>query len=222
MRPKAEIIQALLEAKIVAIVRTARPDPIPAICQALLKGGITAIEITLTVPEALAAIRQVRTQFGSQILLGAGSVLEAQSCRAAVEAGAEYIVTPVTKPETIAEANRSQAPIMSGAYTPTEAQQAHEMGADFIKIFPADQLGPGYIKALRAPLPHLRLVPTGGVDLHTATSYLDAGCVALGVGSSLVSAKLVREADWTELTTLASRFVDLIRAHGGGVAGHPG
>jgi 2-dehydro-3-deoxyphosphogluconate aldolase/(4S)-4-hydroxy-2-oxoglutarate aldolase len=214
MRAKAEIIEALLNPGIIAIIRTERPEPIPEICQALLAGGVMAIEITLTVPNALEAIRNVRRQFGDQIVLGAGTVLSAASCRAALEAGAEYIVTPVTKEEIIRAANQADRPIMSGAYTPTEAQLAHELGAEFIKIFPADQLGPSYIKALRAPLPHLRIVPTGGVDVHTARAFLQAGCVALGVGSALVSAKLVQEKRWGELTSLAQQFVAVVQPAG--------
>ena len=210
MRAKADIIHGLLHPGIIAIVRTERPEPIPEICDALLKGGIQAIEITLTVPDALSAIRQVRKQFDARIFLGAGTVLSVEACRAARDAGAEYVVTPVTKPEVIQEANRQQIPIMSGAYTPTEAQFAHELGADFIKLFPADQLGPTYIKALRAPLPHLRIVPTGGVDPQTAPAFLEAGCAALGAGSSLVSARWVREKNWTEMTAQAARFVEVV------------
>jgi 2-dehydro-3-deoxyphosphogluconate aldolase/(4S)-4-hydroxy-2-oxoglutarate aldolase len=121
------------------------------------------------------------------------------------------VVTPIAKPELVAAAHEADRPVMLGAYTPTEAQMAHEAGADFIKIFPADTLGPGYIKALRAPLPHLRLVPTGGVDLHNAAAFIQAGCAALGVGSSLVSTRLLKEANWAELTQLAREFVAAVQ-----------
>src|SRR6185503_14318767 len=127
----------------------------------------------------------------------------AESCRAAIEAGAEFIVSPITRVEIVEAAHAAARPVMLGAYTPTEAQRAHEAGADFIKIFPADGLGAAYIKALRAPLPHLRIVPTGGVDLNTAADFIKAGCVALGLGSSLVSSKLLNDENWAELTRLA-------------------
>ncbi len=141
-------------------------------------------------------------------LLGVGTVLEAQTCRAALQAGAQFVVTPICRTELVAIAHAANRPIMLGAYSPTEAQLAHDAGADFVKIFPADTLGPGYIKALRAPLPHLRLVPTGGVDLHNLANFLQAGCAAVGVGSSLVSAKILQEANWPELTRRAREFVE--------------
>jgi 2-dehydro-3-deoxyphosphogluconate aldolase/(4S)-4-hydroxy-2-oxoglutarate aldolase len=131
------------------------------------------------------------------------------TCQSALDAGAEFVVSPILRPELVPIAHAAGRPIMLGAYTPTEAQRAHEAGADFIKIFPADSLGPAYLKAIRAPLPHLRVVPTGGVDLNTAADFLKAGCAALGVGSSLVSAQILREANWPELTRLARAFVAL-------------
>src|SRR5204863_3061916 len=125
--------------------------------------------------------------------------------------GADFIVTPITKPEIVEAAHQRNKPVMLGAYTPTEAQLAHEAGADFIKIFPADKLGPGYIKNIRAPLPHLRVVPTGGVDLQTAPEFLKAGCVALGVGSSLITPEIVRTGNWSELTRLAQQYTGVVR-----------
>ena len=171
-----------------------------------------ALEITLTVPDALTAIREVSERFGARAVVGAGTVLNAESCRAAIAAGAEFVVSPITKLEILEAAHAVDRPVMLGAYTPTEAQFAHEAGADFIKIFPADKLGPGYIKIIRAPLPHLRIVPTGGVDLQTAPEFLKAGCVALGVGSSLISAEILRTKNWSELTRLAGEFVKVVRA----------
>jgi 2-dehydro-3-deoxyphosphogluconate aldolase/(4S)-4-hydroxy-2-oxoglutarate aldolase len=136
-----------------------------------------------------------------------GTVLDVATCRAAIEAGAEFVVSPILRRELVEVAHASDRPIMLGAYTPTEAQLAYEAASDFIKIFPADMLGPPYIKALRAPLPHLRIVPTGGVDLHTAAEFLKAGCAALGVGSALVSTQILCDANWSELTRLAREFV---------------
>ena len=128
-------------------------------------------------------------------------------CRDAIEAGAEFVVSPITRLEIIAVAHAAEKPVIIGAYTPTEAQAAHEAGADFIKIFPADKLGPSYIKALRAPLPHLKIVPTGGVDLNTSADFLNAGCAALGVGGSLLTADILKTNNWPELTRLAKAFV---------------
>ena len=144
-------------------------------------------------------------------MIGVGTVLDADTCRAAIAAGAEFVVTPICRTELVAIAHAAGCPIMLGAYTPTEAQLAHEAGADFVKIFPADSLGPSYIKALRAPLPHLRIVPTGGVDVHNIAEFLKAGCAALGVGSALVSAKILQEADWPELTRRAGALVNAAR-----------
>jgi 2-dehydro-3-deoxyphosphogluconate aldolase/(4S)-4-hydroxy-2-oxoglutarate aldolase len=214
MRSRSEIISMLTHPGIVAVVRTDRPQQVPPICEALLAGGVLAVEITLTVPQAIEAIRHASQRFASRALIGAGTVLNAESCRLALMAGAEFIVSPITKLEILQAAHADDRPVMLGAYTPTEAQAAHEAGADFIKIFPADKLGPAYIRTLRAPLPHLRMVPTGGVDLQTAADFLRAGCAALGVGSSLLTAEILRTSNWAELTRLAKAFVDIAIAAG--------
>jgi len=210
MSSRAEIIARLVRPGIIAVVRTGQTAQVAPICEALVAGGIHALEITLTVPGALGAIRAACRHFGAAALVGAGTVLDAAAARAAIEAGAEFIVSPITKWEIVEAAHAADRPVMSGAYTPTEAQAAHEAGADFIKIFPADKLGPSYIKALRAPLPHLQIVPTGGVDLQTAPDFLKAGCVALGVGGSLLTAEILRTNAWAELTQLARAYVEVV------------
>jgi 2-dehydro-3-deoxyphosphogluconate aldolase/(4S)-4-hydroxy-2-oxoglutarate aldolase len=196
---------------IIAVVRAQRADQVIPLSHALIAGGVIAIEITMTTPDAIAAIRVARQTLGQQALIGVGTVLDGDTCRAAVEAGAEFVVTPICRTELIGIAHNADRPIMIGAYTPTEAQLAHEAGADFVKIFPADTLGPGYMKSLRAPLPHLRIVPTGGVDVHNVEEFLKAGCVALGVGSSLVSAKILQDANWSALERKAAEFVEAAR-----------
>ena len=211
MRTKPEIISLLTNPGIIAVVRAHKPEQVPPLAEALIAGGVLAIEITMTTPNALAAIHDARAQLGERALVGVGTVLDVQTCRGAIVAGAEFVVTPICRTGFVPIAHAAGRPIMLGAYTPTEAQLAHEAGADFVKLFPADSLGPGYIKALRAPLPHLRLVPTGGVDLHNVADFLKAGCAALGVGSSLVSAKILQEADWPELTQRATAFVNAAR-----------
>ena len=210
MLSRSEISARIIELGLVAVIRTPSHELVAPVCEALAAGGVLALEVTMTVPEALRALREVNAQFGDRILLGAGTILNAAQAHAAIDAGAQYVISPITKLEIIEAAHARDKVVMLGAYTPTEAQLAHEAGADFIKIFPADKLGPGYITNLRAPLPHLRLVPTGGVDLQTAPEFLKAGCAALGVGSSLVSGEILRTKNWPELTRLAAEFVKVV------------
>lgn len=207
MRSKAEIISRLTAPGIIAVVRAQRTDQVLPLSESLLAGGVIAIEITMTTPGAIEAIRDATRALGDRAVVGVGTVLDASTCRAAIEAGAEFVVTPICRTEFVAIAHAAGRPVMLGAYTATEAQAAHEAGADFVKLFPAGSLGPAYVRALRAPLPHLRIVPTGGVDVNNVAEFLNAGCAAVGVGSSLVSAKLLQEADWPELTRRAAAFV---------------
>jgi 2-dehydro-3-deoxyphosphogluconate aldolase/(4S)-4-hydroxy-2-oxoglutarate aldolase len=207
MRTKAEIISRLIDPGIIAVVRARNPEQVAPLSEALLAGGVIAIEITMTTPDAIAAIRDASRELGDRALIGVGTVLDVPTCQAAIEAGAQFVVSPICRTELVAVAHASDRPIMLGAYTPTEAQTAHEAGSDFIKIFPADGLGPGYLKALRAPLPHLRVVPTGGVDFNTIGDFFKAGCVAVGTGSALVSANILQDGAWAELTKRATDFV---------------
>jgi 2-dehydro-3-deoxyphosphogluconate aldolase / (4S)-4-hydroxy-2-oxoglutarate aldolase len=205
-------IQRLINPGVIAVVRARQSAQVLPLSRALLAGGVIAIEITLTTPNAVEAIRETASALGAEAFIGVGTVLDTASCVAAISAGARFVVSPVLRPELVPIAHAGGCPIMLGAYTPTEAQQAHEAGADFVKIFPADGLGPAYIKALRAPLPHLRIVPTGGVDLNTAPAFLEAGCAALGVGSSLVSNQILDANAWSELTSLARAFVQRVQS----------
>jgi 2-dehydro-3-deoxyphosphogluconate aldolase/(4S)-4-hydroxy-2-oxoglutarate aldolase len=207
MRSREEIIAALARRVLIAVIRTKEPGQVLPICEALMRGGVTALEITMTVPRALEVFREVKERLGSEAVMGVGSVLNAAMSRAAMEAGAEFVVSPITRVEIAEVTHESGGAVMLGAYTPTEAQTAHEAGADFVKLFPADQLGPSHVRALRAPMPHLRIVPTGGVSLDTIEPFLSAGCVALGVGSSLVSAGILAKSDWVSLTAQAKEFV---------------
>jgi len=212
MRSKSEIISLLTNPGIIAVVRAQKQEQVLPLSEALIAGGVIAIEITMTTPNAIAAIRDASQKLGSRALIGVGTVLDGDTCRAAIAAGAEFVVTPVCRPEFVPIALAAGKPIMLGAYTPTEAQLAHEAGADFIKIFPADTLGAGYIKSLRAPLPHLKIVPTGGVDAANVGDWFKAGCAAVGAGSSLVSAKILQDAAWPELTKKAAEFVKNAKA----------
>ena len=198
-----------MEPGLIPVIRADHADEVLPVCEALVAGGITALEITMTTPNALECIRLASRQFASEAITGAGSVTTPQMCQAAIDAGAGFIVTPIMRPEIARVAKAAGCAVVLGAFTPTEAQLAYEAGADFVKVFPADS--PGFIKAMRAPLPHLRIIPTSGVTLQNAPEFLAAGCVALGVGSSLLSPKILREQNWAELTRLAAEFVALIR-----------
>ena len=191
-----------------AIVRVPRPEMVLPLAGALVAGGIRAVELTMSIPNAIETIRTVDRELGDDILLGVGTVTDDDTCRAAIDAGAKYVISPIIRSSLVAVAHALERPVMLGAYTPTEAQTAYEAGSDFIKIFPADTLGPGYIKSLLAPLPHLKIIPTGGVNLDTMEAFLVAGSAALGTGSALLKNEIVAEENWAELERLAKCYAD--------------
>jgi 2-dehydro-3-deoxyphosphogluconate aldolase / (4S)-4-hydroxy-2-oxoglutarate aldolase len=205
----AETLARLLEPGLIPVIRADSSEHIMTVCEALVAGGITALEITMTTPNALACISEAARRFAPQAVTGAGSVTTPEMCQATIQAGARFVVTPIMRPEIVPVAKAAGCPIVLGAFTPTEAQLAYEAGADFVKIFPAE--APAFIKAILAPLPHLKIIPTSGVTQQTAPEFLAVGCVALGVGSNLVSPKILREQNWAELTRLAAEFVVIIR-----------
>ncbi|MGA2177190.1 MAG: bifunctional 4-hydroxy-2-oxoglutarate aldolase/2-dehydro-3-deoxy-phosphogluconate aldolase [Verrucomicrobiota bacterium] len=209
MTSHSEIVARLLDPGIIPVIRAEKEDQVLPVCEALVAGGITALEITMTTPNALECIRQASRHFAARAITGVGSVTTPYMCRAAIDAGATFVVTPIMRPEIVEPAKVAGRVVVLGAFTPTEAQLAYEAGADFVKIFPAE--GPAYIKAMRAPLPHLKIIPTSGVTLQSAPEFLAAGCVALGVGSNLVSPKLLREQNWGEITRLAREFIEVVR-----------
>ena len=204
---KAEIIDGLLNPGVIAIIRADSSEQLIDATRALMDGGIRAVEVTMTTPNALEVIRDVSQKFGDKILVGVGTVLNEAAAREAVKAGAQFVVTPVFRADVIQFCLQENKPVMSGCYTPTEAFNAFEAGSDFIKVFPADGLGPNYIKAIRAPLPQLKIIPTGGVDLKTCGEFIKVGCVAVAAGSSLVSKTILQTQDWKSLTELATKFV---------------
>jgi 2-dehydro-3-deoxyphosphogluconate aldolase/(4S)-4-hydroxy-2-oxoglutarate aldolase len=216
MRPKtlsrAAAVEQMIGACLIAVIRTQKPEQVLAACDALVAGGITALEVTLTTPGAVELVAQMRAKFDGRALIGAGTVLNADGCRTAIHAGAQFVVTPVSRLGLILTAHDLDTPIILGAYSPTEVWNAHEAGADFVKLFPADGLGPAYIRSLLAPMPSLRIVPTGGVDLKTAPDFLKAGCAALGVGSSLLPGEILNSGNWDQLTLLARKFVEVVTA----------
>jgi 2-dehydro-3-deoxyphosphogluconate aldolase/(4S)-4-hydroxy-2-oxoglutarate aldolase len=205
---REKIVSGIEAEGLVAIVRVRRPELALPLAKALVAGGIRAVELTMSIPNALEAVRTIDRELGDKILLGVGTVIDDDTCRAAIDAGAKYVISPITRPSLVAVAHALDRPVMLGAYTPTEAQAAHEAGSDFVKIFPADTLGPSYIKSLLAPLPHLKIVPTGGVNLDTMEAYLAAGSAALGTGSALLKKEIIAGENWGELERLAKRFAD--------------
>ena len=204
-------LERILEGGIVAVVRSETSEPLVKVVEALVMGGVTAAEVTFTVPDAIDVIRAVRRAVGDSLVLGAGTVLDSETARAAILAGAEYIVSPIVNLDVIRLCRRYDKPVMPGAFTPTEVVTAWEAGADIIKIFPADVGGPSYLKSLRGPLPQIRLMPTGGVDLSTAESFLKAGACCLGVGSSLVEPKAIASGDFARIRDLATQFRKIVQ-----------
>ena len=177
---------------------------------AIRAGGVSVIEVTMTTPGALSIIEQALSRYGQDVLFGVGSVLDAESARAAILAGAQFVVSPSFKPALIEMCRRYSIPVMPGAYTPTEVVTAWESGADMVKVFPASFGGPGWIKALKAPLPQVELVPVGGVNLETASDFIRAGAAAVGVGSALINQELLKAGDWSALTKRAQGFVEAV------------
>ncbi|MGC8639217.1 MAG: bifunctional 4-hydroxy-2-oxoglutarate aldolase/2-dehydro-3-deoxy-phosphogluconate aldolase [Isosphaeraceae bacterium] len=204
-------LKRIVDGGVVAVVRSESSASLVKVVQALAEGGVTAAEITFTVPDAVEVIRQVRHEIGDKVVLGAGTVLDPETARAALLAGAEYIVAPIVNLDVIRLCRRYDKVVMPGAFTPTEVVSAWEAGADVVKVFPADVGGPPYLKALRGPLPQIRLMPTGGVDLTTALAFLKAGACCLGVGGALVEAKAVAAGDFTRIRDLASQYAEIVR-----------
>ncbi|MFM8931538.1 MAG: bifunctional 4-hydroxy-2-oxoglutarate aldolase/2-dehydro-3-deoxy-phosphogluconate aldolase [Gemmataceae bacterium] len=206
-------LQRVLDCGIVAVVRSNDSSQLVEVCKALVDGGVDVAEITFTVPNALEVLAAVRKALGDRLLLGAGTVLDTETARAAILAGAEYLVSPTLNLEVIKLAKRYGKMIMPGVYTPTEALTAWEAGADILKVFPAEMVGPGFFKAMKGPLPQLRLMPTGGVDLNTASSFLEAGAVCLGIGSQLIEPKAVAAGDFGRITSLARQYREIVTRH---------
>ncbi len=208
---KESQLRRVLDCGIVAVVRSRDSQQLVEVCQALADGGVTVVEITMSVPDALEVVRQVRQVLGDRILLGAGTILDCETARAALLAGAEYLVAPTVNLEVIRLCQRYDKLVMPGAMTPTEILAAWEAGADIVKVFPAEVVGPAFFRAMRGPLPQIRLMPTGGVDLNTAAEFLKAGACCLGVGSQLVDPKAIAERNFDRIRDLARQYVAIVR-----------
>lgn len=208
---KQEQLARVFEHKLIAVVRSPKSDQLIEVAKALCAGGIPVMEITFTVPDALEVIRAVRRELSDSVLLGAGTVLDAETARAALLAGAEFIVSPVVNLDVIRLCQRYDKAVFPGAFTPTEILTAWEAGADVVKVFPADVGGPAYFKAIRGPLPQVKIMPTGGVDLATAKSFLQAGACCLGLGSALVEPAAVAAGDMKRIQNLAEQYVAIVK-----------
>lgn len=203
---KREMIELIQKTGVIAIMRAKSSDQLLAAADAIKAGGVQAIEVTMTTPGALDVIRRATERYGADVLFGVGSVLDPESARAAILAGAQFVVSPTLNLQTIEICHRYAIPVVPGAYTPTEILTAWEAGADMVKVFPASVGGPAYFKAIKAPLPQIKLVPVGGVSLDNTADFIRAGAEAVGVGSALVSQKLLEAGDFATLTERARRL----------------
>ena len=212
---KKQVLDRIIECGVVAIVRGQSDELILKAIEAALAGGINVIEVTFTVPNALQIIEKLAGQLSDDVILGAGTVLTPEKAASAVDAGARFIVSPNTNISVIEMAKSRGVPVCPGALTPTEVVTAWQAGADVIKIFPANVMGPKYLKDLHGPLPDVPFMPTGGVNLSTAREYLENGAVALGVGGDLINKKLMDEGNFAEITSRARQFRQIIREYRG-------
>jgi 2-dehydro-3-deoxyphosphogluconate aldolase/(4S)-4-hydroxy-2-oxoglutarate aldolase len=197
---------------IVAVIRLKDPATLRAVVDAIAEGGVRALEVTMTVPRAVELIRELAPALPDGFLLGAGTVTDPATARAVIDAGASFVVGPVFRPDVIAACHERDVPVMPGCFSPTEILAAHESGADIVKVFPATMLGPQFIKDVRAPLPQVKLMPTGGVTLDNAGDWIRAGAVAVGVGSALLDAKAIESGRYDVITANARRVVSSVAA----------
>jgi 2-dehydro-3-deoxyphosphogluconate aldolase/(4S)-4-hydroxy-2-oxoglutarate aldolase len=219
---KAEVLDRIREIGLIPIIRVDSSDLARRAIAAIQKGGISIIEVTMTVPGAVRIIEELTASASEDTLIGAGTVLTAEKARECIEAGAQFIVSPSVNPETIAYCNDEAVVVLPGAMTPTEVVTAWTIGADIVKIFPAGEVGgPGFIKALKGPLPHIKMIPTGGVTLATAKAFLEAGSEALGVGNDLVDVAALRQGRDAYVTERARQYVEIVRQVRGGPAPIP-
>jgi len=208
---KSDQLSRVIDTGIVAVIRASSGDLLVDVAEALVSGGIDVMEVTFTVPKAVQVLERVCDRLGDKILLGAGTVLDPETARTALLAGAEFIVSPSTNLNVIRLCRRYDKLVRPGALTPTEVVAAWEAGADIVKSFPSDLTGPRYLKALHGPLPQIRLMPTGGVDLDSAAEFLRCGACALGIGGSLVEKRAVDQGDFSRIESLARQYVQIVR-----------
>jgi 2-dehydro-3-deoxyphosphogluconate aldolase/(4S)-4-hydroxy-2-oxoglutarate aldolase len=201
----------ILETKVIAVIRMSDPARLFDVTEALKKGGVKALEITMTVPGALDIIRELAGTKPEGVLIGAGTVLDAATAEAAIRSGADFVVSPITDPGMIAACRAHDTFVAPGAFTPTEIVSAWDKGADIVKVFPATAVGPQYFRDVKGPLPQVRLMPTGGVTIENARDFIEAGACAVGIGTALLDKKAIEAGDWDVLTAKARRLVESMR-----------
>jgi 2-dehydro-3-deoxyphosphogluconate aldolase / (4S)-4-hydroxy-2-oxoglutarate aldolase len=212
MTRREAIVQEIERAGIVAVIRMKEPEKLRAVVEAIAAGGIRALEVTMTVPGAVDLIRSLAPTMPPGFVLGAGTVVDAATATKVIEAGAQFIVSPVFRAAVIRAAAAAGVPVLPGCFTPTEILEAWDAGADVVKVFPATALGPAFLKDIRGPLPHVKLMPTGGVTLENAGDWIRAGAVAVGVGTALLDAKAIAAGDFAVLRANAERIVANVKA----------
>ena len=210
--PRTELVNEMKDNGVVAVVRTKHPDKLLKIAEAIYDGGVKFIEITMTVPNALKMIEQVRNSVRDDIIIGVGSVLASDTAQKAIDSGAQFVVSPIFNKDIIDTVHKNNIPAMPGTFTPTEMLNAHQCGADIIKVFPADILGMKFFKGVKAPMPELNLMPTGGVTLDNAGDWIRAGACAVGVGTALLDVQAIEENNYKKLTENARRIVNSINS----------
>jgi len=209
---KKLILDEIFKRKAVAVLRVKEEDKLKKVIEAIDAGGVSVAEITMTVPNAIKLIEKMSNELDEHIIIGVGSVLSKEVAEDAIKAGAKYVVSPILKKEIIEMAQKYDVPVMPGCFTPTEIYSAFEMGADIVKVFPADIIGMPFFKAILAPMPHLKLMPTGGVSLTNAGNWLKAGACAVGIGSALLDNIAIKEENYLKLTENAKIIMSSINA----------
>jgi 2-dehydro-3-deoxyphosphogluconate aldolase/(4S)-4-hydroxy-2-oxoglutarate aldolase len=211
-RSRKAVVAAAEQAGIVAVIRIKEPERLKAVVDAIAEGGVRVLEVTMTVPGAVRLIAELAPRMPPGFVLGAGTVVDAETAARVIDAGAQFIVSPVFRQEVISAGHARDVAVMPGCFSPTEILNAWDGGADVVKVFPATGLGPGFIKDIRGPLPHVKLMPTGGVTLDNAGEWIKAGAVAVGVGTALLDAKAIAEGNYAVLRANAERIVANVRA----------
>ena len=214
---RQRVVSRLEAAGVIAVIRLADGGALRAVAEALAEGGVTALEVTMTVPRAVTLIEELAASLPATFMVGAGTVLDAETTRQVIDAGAQFVVSPVFRPSVVAAAHQRDVVGIPGCFTPTEILNAWDAGADIVKVFPATALGPGFFSDLRGPLPQVRLMPTGGVTRDNAGDWIRAGAIAIGVGTALVDRQAVADGHFERITQNARHFIEAVQ-HARGAA----
>lgn len=214
MRSRVKTVQAILDTKVIAIIRTRKEAPLSEIIMAMVEGGFRAVEVTAATPGALDALAEARSVVPEDVLIGCGTVLDSGTAAAAARAGVDFMVSPTLDASVVATAHQYGCSCMPGCFTPTEINEAMKLGVDFVKLFPASAVGPSYVKSILAPLPNVHLVPVGGVEADNARAYLDAGAAALGVGGSICNDQILRDEGLEGVAARTASFMETLQGKG--------